>query len=150
VNQNVALAAVADWATIDLLADFKADGGVQQAVTVARTHLILTVHNSTTNDPGDQFAWGLIRGQNSDVGASIPGAPRPSLDSYEDWLLWETLTADTAGKYYPGNGNTWRYDLKAMRRLEELQMSYNAVFESISAAATFDIQITGRILLMLP
>jgi hypothetical protein len=29
-------------------------------------------------------------------------------------------------------------------------MSYNAVFESISAAATFDIQITGRILLMLP
>ena len=152
VSEVITLAGTGDYQTIDLLANFKADGGVQQACTIARTHLVLAVEDAP--DAGDQFAWGLLRGQNSDVGTNIAGAPTPNEDPYNDWVLWETLSAGVApgggAAYWPGSGNVWRYDIKAMRKLEELQMCYNAVFDNISGTAPLTIGVTGRVLVMLP
>jgi hypothetical protein len=144
----VTLAADGDYATIDLLGGFKTMGGVQQGVTVTRMHVILTV--ITASDPEDNFAWGVIRGQQSDQGVNIVGAPKPSTQPYEDWLMWELLTADTDGHYWPGGGNVWRYDIKSRRKLEDLQMSLNIVFESLTAATPFTVTMQVRTLLLLP
>jgi len=153
VTQTVSLAAANDYFTFDLLANFKADGGVQQAVTVVRTHLTDSVTSAV--NPGDNFVYGLIRGQNTDVGANVVGAPVPDLDPYEDWLLWRWYWASNtiAGGIYShtGSTNVLPVDLKAMRKLEELQMSYNLTIKQL-AATTFPVvhQVTGRVLLMLP
>ena len=156
VASTVSLGAADDYSTTDLLSNFKADGGVQQAVTVARTHLLLQVTSAV--NPGDNFAFGLIRGQNTDVGANVAGAPVPDLDPYNDWVLWQWRFASSVnsggvtGCYsHMGFTNVLAYDVKAMRRLEELQMNYNLVIKQL-AATTFPVvfQITGRVLLMLP
>jgi len=151
VESTVTLAATGDYGTTDLLTAFKADGGVTQGVTIARSHLVLAVEDLP--DAGDQFAWGLIRGQNTDVGVNIAGAPEPVADPYEDWAMWELLTAGAivgAGAYWPGGGNTWRYDIKAQRKIPELQQAWNAVFTNVSATTPFTIGVTGSILLLLP
>jgi len=153
-SETFNFAAAGDWSTIDLLAEWKLDGGAQQAVTVARTHFYVSV--ITRSDPQDTFQLGLIRGQSTDVGNNIVGAPRPSVQPYEDWLLWEDRVAaidpvnGTNGSFYPGNSNFGEYDLKAMRKFEELGMTYNLVLESVSLAATSTIVVTGSVLLMLP
>jgi len=159
VDQTFTLAAANDYFTLDLLANFKADGGVQQAVTVVRTHLLWAVTSEVT--PGDQFAFGLIRGQTADEGSNIAGAPEPATDLYEDWMLWQrrvassvlTGSGDGNGVYSAqGLTNTLEFDLKAQRRFEELNMSYNLVVQAVSSQAGFPQvhEVTGRILLMLP
>jgi len=153
VTQTISHAAANDYSTIDLLANFKADGGVQQAVTVVRTHLLDSI--TSTVAPGDNYTFGLIRGQNTDIGNNVVGAPVPDLDPYNDWLLWQWRWAsDTiAGGIFShtGSTNVIPVDLKAQRKLEELQMTYNLVIKTL-AAGTFPVvhQITGRVLLMLP
>jgi len=154
VQETVSVTAADDYVTIDLLSNFKADGGVQQAVTVVRTHLLDAITSAV--DPSDNFVLGLIRGQNADVGSNIAGAPVPDVDPYDDWLLWQWRFASNNGSeigVYSEHGgtNVLTWDLKAQRRLEELQMNYNLVIKQL-AASTFPVvhQITGRVLLMLP
>jgi hypothetical protein len=134
---------------LDLLSNFKADGGNQQAVTVTRTHLRII---PTTNlAAGNNFHVGLIRGQMSDVGVNIAGAPTPAASPYEDWLLWDHLFVDPGTTLDAYGGFQLHYDLRAQRRLEELQMNYNIVID-VPAAAAFPavFMITGRVLLKLP
>jgi len=153
VQQTHTFAAANTYLTFDMLGNFKADGGTQQGVTVLRTHL--RMQWTTVVAAGDNYAWGLIRGQNTDVGTSIAGAPVPDLDPYEDWLMWEHLYAsyfDANGVYSPsGATNVLSYDIRAKRKLPELQMSYNLVQKSL-AAGTYPAtcQIDGSILLALP
>jgi hypothetical protein len=147
-----ALAANGNYATLDLLAPFKTSGGVQQGVTVTRTHLWLSVTSGSA--PADTFTWGLVRGQNTDVGANVAGAPTPDLDPYEDWLLWRTETACNTGSgadtYFPAT-NVWSFDVKAQRRLPELQMTYNLVVKRLTVtAATLNVVVTTSVLLKLP
>jgi len=150
VDQTVSIAAANGYQTIDLLASFKADGGTQQAVTIGRTHLRI-VPTAGLGAIGNSFYVGLIRGQNTDVGVNVAGAPNPATALYADWLLWEHLVADIQANLNEHRGNQFSYDLKAMRRLEELQMNYNLVLE-VPASNAFPVtfNVTGRILLLLP
>jgi hypothetical protein len=157
VTQTFSLAAANDYFTIDLLANFRADGGTQQAATIVRTHLLDSV--TSVVDAGDNFAMGLIRGQRTDEGANIAGAPVPDLDPYEDWLLWQWRFASHARTGVDGTGvysehgatNTLVVDSKAQRKLEELNMSYNLVIKQLAAGAFPAVhQVTGRVLLLLP
>jgi len=143
-------AAAGDYQTVDLLSQFKADGGTSQGVTVGRTRLNFAVNGPNANDESDQFAVGIIRGQVQDVGANIAGAPTPISNNYADWMYWDILTCDSDHHYYPGGGNVFRLDLKAMRKLPELDMSMNLVVENVSAAADFTLTVTGSVLLLLP
>src|ERR1700722_13129854 len=81
-----ALAANGNYSTLDLLGPFKTSGGVTQGVTVIRTHLAWSV--TTAVAAGDSFSWATGRGQNSDIGANIAGAPVPDTQQYEDWNMW--------------------------------------------------------------
>jgi hypothetical protein len=87
----------------------------------------------------------------SDVGTNVAGAPNPATDDYEDWMLWDRLVWDTQALLTPAGGAQLHYDLKSMRRLEELHMAYNLVLE-VPAWASFPavFQVSGRVLLMLP
>jgi hypothetical protein len=95
---------------------------------------------------------GIIRGQNTDQGANIAGAPVPDLDPYEDWAYWAWHFTDQNGNWNPrGTANTYELDLKAKRRLPELQMAYNLVIKSLAAPSYPQVfQVTGRVLLALP
>ena len=154
IEDTYTLAAANDYATADLLQNFKSDGGVQQAVTVVRTHLLVAVTSPVA--VGDNFALGLIRGQNTDVGSNIAGAPVPDLDPYDDWLLWQWRWAGAQAGGAPnyshlGATNVLYFDLKAQRKLEELQMCYNLVIKCLaSATLPMTFQVTGRVLLLLP
>jgi len=150
VTQTLSITAANQYQTFDLLANFKADGGTQQGVTITRTHLRTTLQ-SATNATTD-FTYGLIRGQNTDVGTNIAGAPVPDADPYEDWLLWRWLFTDQNGNFNAsGSSNTDEIDIKAMRKLPELQMTYNYVLKVLAAPAyPMVFQVTGRVLLTLP
>jgi len=150
VQTTVSIAAANAYNTFDLLGNFKADGGTQQGITVLRTRLLYTTAsalNATTD-----FVVGIIRGQNTDVGVSIAGAPTPDLDPYEDWSYWAWHFTDANGNWNPhGTANTYPLDLKAQRKLPELQMNYNMVIKSLAAPAYPQVfQVTGRVLLALP
>jgi hypothetical protein len=70
---------------------------------------------------------------------------------YDDWMIWDHLFSDFSGAFNEFGGFQLNYDLKAMRRLEELQMNYNGVIEVASWTAFPAVfNVTGRVLLMLP
>jgi len=146
--QHQTLTGATDVSVIDLLTDYKADGGTQQGTTIARTRLRLAFTSSPS--AGDVWAFGLAKGQIADVGLNIAGAPDPEGDPYGDWLLWDYLTADSDGHFWPGGGNVHLYDLKAMRKLEGLDEAYTFTLQRISTSAALEVSIACSTLLMLP
>jgi len=145
-----AVFAAPGYQTFNLLNDYVAAGGPSAGVTVARTHLYLSFASAPA--PGDVFGVGIIRGQNTDVGLNVVGAPRPITDEFEDWAYWEVPIASLievgslTGAYYPWN--IFRLDLKAMRKIPELQMSFNLVLQSTTG--TDIVNWSASTLLMLP
>jgi hypothetical protein len=153
--QAVSIAANTNFFTYDMLTDFKGVGGQQQQSTVVRNHVRLVVTSVTL--PGEIFSWGILKGQNTDVGANIAGAPDPFHDHYEDWMWWETCVAAGEGStgqpacYWPPMTNVQDVDVKAKRRLEGLQESLNlVVYRQSVAASALTLTITSSTLLMLP
>ena len=110
---NTTLTGATDVDTVDLLESYKEDGGWSQGCTVIRTHLKIQVLSDVV--AGEHWAFGLMKGQNVDLGLNVAGAPDPVGDPYGDWLLWGYFNADTNGRYFPAASNTMVYDLKSMR-----------------------------------
>jgi hypothetical protein len=151
-TEPVSLTGATDYDTLDLLGAFKSDGGNQQGVTITRIHLSVSVLSDVS--PSDTFAWGIVRGQSSDLGSNVAGAPIPAASPYADWMLWRTEYASYLspgnGAYFAGGGNHFEIDLKAQRRLEELDMTCNLVVQRIDTGADLDIVYTASVLLKLP
>ena len=142
-------AAAGTYDTVDMLANFKTDGGTQQGVTVARIHLRLAVLNVVA--AADQVAIGIIRGQNTDVGVTVAGAPEPLADPYEDWLWWSVFTADHNGMFFLGGSNNFEVDIRSKRKFAGLQESLNIVARApVSGAFPQQVQYSASVLLMLP
>jgi len=136
-----------------MLANYAAAGGTLAGITILRTHFRLTM--TTASTAADRFYLGIIRGQNEDSGADIAGAPRPSVDFYEDWAFWSCYTSATLS----GAGPTWgvfannvlNLDLKARRKLPELQMTWNYVVQAVVATVSPALfRVSGRVLIALP
>jgi hypothetical protein len=99
---------------------------------------------------------GVLKGQDVDLGTTIAGAPNPSANPYDDWLYWSQYTANSgsgsgAGYFPGGTGSSEYVDIKAKRRLEDLQESFNLVFMA-TQASTFPVtgHYSASTLLMLP
>jgi len=151
--EAITLAANTNYVTYDLLADFKGVGGVQQGATVVRNHLRLSVTSAVA--AGDRWNFGVLVGQNTDIGANIAGAPEPFHDHYEDWMFWSQQTAcfDGGGGsfYWPNSSNVIDVDIKSKRKLEQLQEVLNlVVYRDTVTAATLAVTISNSTLIMLP
>jgi hypothetical protein len=137
------------WSNFDLLSNYKTDGGTSAGITIARIHMRLVV--TTAVAAGDTFSWGILRGQNTDVGTSPAGSPNALADPYEDWMFWEAVTADTNGHYFPGGGNVRTLDLKAQRKIPELmQALICSVGPGTNTALDLKVTTEGSVLVMLP
>jgi len=146
-------AAVGTYDTVDLLSSFKTAGGTTFGCTVARIHLRLACITNVT--AADEFAVGIIKGQDTDVGVTIAGAPEPIAHPYEDWLYWSVFfgsAATTGGaQLFYGGGNNIEIDIKAKRKLEDLQENLNLVTRSpVSTAFPVQMDYSASVLLMLP
>jgi len=142
-------AAANDLHTVDLLDAYKTAGGSVVGITVARTILHLAI-TAGTQTAGDRLNLGVIRGQNTDVGTNIAGAPSPSAAFFEDWAWLEQYDSSisSGGPLYGKWGsNVISIDTTARRRLPELQMNWNLALHS-SVIATW--QVFARTLILLP
>jgi hypothetical protein len=143
-------AAANDLHTVDLLDAYKAAGGPVVGITVARTllHLVTT---AGTPASGRAYNVGLIRGQNTDVGTNIAGAPNPASNFFEDWAWLEQLDycvqAGAGPNMSEGGSNVINRDTRSKRKLPELQMNWNL---AISSAAAQSLAVYARTLLLLP
>jgi hypothetical protein len=141
-------AAANDLHTINLLDQYQAAGGSLAGITAGRTLLRVSVTTLPAN--GDVFDLGVIRGQDSDVGTNIVGAPSPSAKLYEDWAWLVRYTASASGGgplYFDHGANNEQLDIRARRRLPELQMSWNLAIH-VGQGMTMDIY--ARTLVLLP
>ena len=148
-NFTLSHAAAATYIGTDLLTNFKTDGGVTQGCTVARIHVRITVTSQTT--AAGNVAWGIMKGQNTDVGASVVGSPQPIADPYEDWLWWEVDYADALASLEPGSANVLVRDIRSKRKIDRVQETLLLV-TGPNAGITFPSTwaVSGSALLMLP
>jgi len=144
-----------DYTIVNLLTEYAADGGNTAGVTVARTHLTLSVTSDIS--AGDDFYWGLQAAPQSMVGTNLAGASTPFEDPYADWAMWQHKVASldvlstTGYGHYWGPSNNHDYDIRAKRRLEQIQMGFLLAVEvETVAATTMVINYQASVLLMLP
>jgi hypothetical protein len=145
-----AFAAANDLHTINLLDQYLTAGGSIAGITIARTVLHLAYTTATGPNSGDRLTIGLIRGQNTDIGTNIVGAPSPSANLFEDWAWLEQYDASTSAGgplYGKWGSNVISIDAKVGRKLPELQMTWNLALKS-SVIATW--QVFARTLIYLP
>ena len=152
VTQTISLAAANAYNTVDLLTQYKAlTGETTAGCTVVRTHLRMAVTSAVTS--GNNFTYGILMGQNDDLGASpVAGAPKPATDLMERWQLWEWIYVDDFNTFgdVGATGLTKIVNLKSQRKMMAIQDSYNLVVQVQAATFPFTMQVTGRILLALP
>lgn len=152
VTQTISLAAANAYNTVDLLTQYKAlTGETTAGCTIMRTHLRMAVTSAVTS--GNNFTYGIIMGQNDDLGASpVAGAPKPATDLMERWQLWEWIYVDDFNSFGSQGAAslTEIIDLKSRRKMMAIQDSYNLVVQVQAATFPFTMQVTGRILLALP
>ena len=140
------------YQTNNMLTNYAGAGGSIAGITILRTHLRLTQTSAAV--AADNFYFGIIRGQNEDVGGDVVGAPRPLNDFYEDWAWWQHYTVQgSAGgsAWNVGAANIVELDVKSRRKLPELQMTWNYVLQvNVSGTSPALFRCAGRVLIALP
>jgi len=152
-EQNVSNAAAATYSAVDLLANYKLDGGTSAGCTVTRIHLEMAVTSVIT--VADKFAWGILRGQDTDVGVNNVGTPQAVAHPYEDWMFWQYPAASSntgAGPaYWQSASNVLSLDLKAQRKIPELQQTLLLIVgPQVVTTLPLTVHISGSVLLKLP
>ena len=131
---------------LDILADFRAAGASLLGVTIMRTHVRLDVVAPTA---ADLFVWGLSVGGLNDIGTAA-GAIDAGADTHLDWMMW---TREIAAPTYSeaGNSNRLLYDIKAKRKMQELDQRYLlSIGGVIVGTSPLNVFVTIRTLLALP
>jgi len=138
---------------IDLLADYKTVAGASTAgITIMRTHLDLWVGSTVTAN--DAFAIGMKIDDLDQVVASSASAlavnPIGNVDT--DWMLLRHFAATPNYNMF-GPTQQVIIDLKAKRRMEEVQEAYLFCIVPLGVAAgglPFTFSFFSRTLLALP
>jgi len=150
VAAQVACAANANATNIDLLTLIKA-GGSTLGTTVMRSHLQMDVTSTVTLN--DTWLWGLLVETNDEIVTSVSttSCANPLNTPSADWMMWRREIA--APTYRPGTSNRLEVDLKAKRKVEELNQTllYSQVCDSVAAGGRpLTVRVHGRVLLALP
>jgi len=149
VDQTLTLAAVGNGSNIDLLTALKVGGASILGTTIMRTHLALDVFSAVAL--ADNFYWGLAVLPNSQLVTNVAVSAtvvNPAQNPEIDWMMWKhEYASPTYGE--SASNNTIPIDVRAKRRLEELNETYCFSLRG-SAGAAFTAQLSGRVLLALP
>ena len=152
VAQTASIPAANGFTVLDLLQQYKAVvGAADPGITIARTHLRL-VPTAGFTAVGNNLAVGLIIVNENQVGTNVAGSPRPASDTELDWMYWDWMYQDseTSGITELDSGQL-RVDIRSKRAMRQVGETYGLAIQ-VPASAAFPavIQVTGRILLMLP
>jgi len=142
LDQSVTLIAGANT-TVNMLSALAVAGSSLTGITIMRTHLTLAPTTALTL--ADSIRVGLIVCRSSDIGAgSILTAADPELD----WMLLrrEYVTSSGLGS---GGGDVLAYDVKAKRKMEELNQAYGLCITN-AAGGSKTIGLFARTLVALP
>jgi len=84
----------------------------------------------------------------------VVGSPNPVANPYEDWLYWGVFTASNAGGsgVYSTSGltNAIEVDIRAKRKLENLDEQLQLVFMNVVTGASINSSWSVSTLLLLP
>jgi len=131
----------------DLLANLRVAGSSVLGATVMRTHARLELSSATTDN-----AAGFVYGFAVDDATELGGTNLDLTSLGADWMLYDTVTpASSPSIMTVGTTFIWHrtIDLKAKRRLEELNESYRFSIKN-EGGATADWSLFARILVALP
>jgi hypothetical protein len=135
------------FAWFDLLAAYNAmPNSVSAGITVVRIHMRLAVVSGLVT-PGQAVVTAIMRGQNDDTGANNAGSPSPRTDFYQDYMMWESQILDASNFTQPGGSNNWSWDVRAKRRLPNLNQT---ILFGVSSLQAVQINHSSRLLLALP
>lgn len=144
---------------IDLLADFRADGGSSLGATITRTHLTFQIfwNNYAPVGTANQLFVGLIVDQ---LQADQSEVPRPAVELHADWMYWKAhpavpeysaLTSAVGGATTTSLVSTVVIDSKSQRKCEELGQTLWLVLDpTYTGTATATISWSSSVLLKLP
>jgi hypothetical protein len=148
-NVTFTATAAGNVSNVDLLTDLKVAGASILGCTIMRTHLQISVTNTVA--AGNDFTWGLIVGENANVVTNTADTaliPDPTNNPELDWMWWEHAVA--APVYDPGGTNILIRDVKAKRKLQELNQTYMWSLIGGAGAAALTGQLAVRTLIALP
>ena len=129
--------------TADLLTQLELAGVSHLGITIMRTHVRLQLTNITV--PADAVPFGLVVG----TAADIPTRPDPNAENI-DWMwrgrfmAFEVAGADVA------HNPVVQLDVKARRRMQELDQRYLICFKNLSSSTAFAPRVWARTLVALP
>jgi len=128
---------------VNLLSALSVAGSSLLGITIIRTHLRLQMPQSNA----EFRRIGLIVGRATDVGINVAGQQDPSNPEL-DWMLLDRVGPSWSGATVDSQASMV-YDLRAKRKMQELNQAYILALAPASAAAN-TIQIWARTLIALP
>ena len=124
----------------DLLASYRAAGGVTQGCTVMRTCIDIVV-TAATPALDDSVFVGLIVAD-----ANAANAQYGPAEGFIDWALYRRLYVAKYGAGYAG----YTIDLRSKRKIEELQQTWYINLAASATGHVTGVDFTARTLLALP
>jgi len=133
----------------DLLADYRAETGSTQGVTVARTIVTMLWYINEAHTPDDFITVGLIKGTKATADVADP-----ITEPYADWAFLRTMySGETNGLVTADACEVLTIDTSAMRKVEEVGETWWLIYRGsapITSTATYSIRARTRTLLLLP
>lgn len=140
---------------MDLLAQFRADGGSSLGSTVTRVRIDLSLEWIGDLSFVDQLAMGVLVDQIQDVEGQVP---RPGVEPHADWMYWRRVGVSPDFTAIPlGTGTASTYlisreiDVQSQRKMEELGQTLWLVLDPTFAGTTSLLaEANTSVLLKLP
>lgn len=158
-NGEGPIAPTATGTALDLLADFRADGGSSLGSTITRTHITLQLFWDDVPPLGvqNQLFVGLLVDQ---LQLDPSEVPRPAVELHADWMYWKAhpvlpeysaLSAVVGGGTNAALLSTVTIDVKSQRKCEELGQTLWLVLDpTYTGPASVTVQYSSSVLLRLP
>lgn len=143
---------------VDLLADFRADGGTTIGATITRVHLSLSMawNNTTTPQPSNRLILGTIVDQRDQPESQVP---RPGVELHADWQHWSVIPMAPEGSGFVSSNpaavvgvqTSHSVDIKSQRKCEELGDTLWMIADPTYAGSTaLNLIWSSSVLLKLP
>lgn len=137
---------------VDLLAQFRTDGGSTLGCTVTRVLLdfqLLWTNDITTTDA---MAVGVIVDQ---LQAAQTEVPRPGVEPHADWMYWRRTGVSPVDLAITPSSTAVQsalaIDVKSQRKMEELgQTLWLVIDPTFGGTTTLTAQVNSSVLLRLP